>query len=1758
MKTYYKHSSQNTNSQLLNTVRVILTTSYKILITILSLPLKLLPHRLLQKLNSTQRLFVNVVLGAIFIVFGVWIATSLLNPEQTKAAWFDGNWSYRQAVTIKENNNSTINSYPVKITLSNLGDKARSDCYDIRIVNSVSKIIPSQIETCNTSGDSVLWFQANLTASQSQTYYIYYGNPGATLPSFPTKDTQLSASTNSSTHVFNLKNSSIELIGDTDNASGAIRNIIDVVTGLDGAQTTGSSHRVDYHYEGGQGDASGTSGSEQVINEGPVFKELYWTENASTYFTIYRKAYLFANYPILYQSYSIKNISGTSHTYNSSHHSMTESQRCYDFASNNLCDAASGDTQGGTTSTYSWFIDSANTIGLCKIRSASMTVGSTWRSNGNPVSSLTLNDQETSSWYDYYLRPITSSASCTSYADIQYTNAPTVSYSTEEHAPGPAAYWAFDEGQGSIANDSFGRNTGSLQGSPTWKNSDSCISNKCLLFNGSSQYISVPNNSSLNPTTGLTIEAWIKPTDIANNTNYNIVAKQDWGNKLGYRLAISGYGCNTNCLFFGVGDGTNRTEYVPNGVNLNDTGNWHHVVGVFSSGTLKVYVDGVLRGTTTTPVNTISNTSSLLAIARHSAGSEFFPGFIDDVRVYLYARSDNQVKVDYNTRGSGFSSVVLGAKDQSALSNGLVGYWKMDTATGSSELDSSGNGLTASLNNSTSWTTGKFGSAGSTDNTNSDRMVVSSAPNLTSEWTASAWFQYPLATTGGSWWTLFRGGGSVGADHQVLIRRSDYLLGMYDNDTGTGFHSTGFAMNTLSNGWHHLATVGSGTTQKFYIDGQYVGSTDKKSTSGIYSIGNCSCDGQNWGKFDEVRVYNRALSTSEISQLYNYAPGPIAYYNFEENSGSTLNDISGNGHNGTWNGTGSHYGNGKYGHAGKFNGIDDWVNIGTLNVTQDSTVEAWVYPEDTGTTGAYGIMGNSQAKRITWSGTSFQYFINNNSWTPTYRTVTQSGTSPLNRWYHVTGVRDSQSGTLKIYINGVLSNTTTGTPTDAVPNYGWTIVKRDSNTGFKGYIDEVKVYNYPRTPGQIVQDMNGGHPLGGSPVGSQTVYYKMDEGTGTSLRDTGPNNINGTITSCSWTTSGKNGRSIDCNGGGYVNLGSNTAFNTPSFTYTTWIKTGTLNPGTGNANIILGKESYTNNGFRSGLTSAGLVSFWTSQSGGDFNVTSTKAINDGNWHHLAFTYDDATSTFTMYIDGVKNGSTTGSYVVGTPGLYINGGIGGITRSNSSFDDFKVYSSALSADEIKIDYNQNSALSLGAVSTESDGKTPSNSLSRAYCVPGDTATCSPPSGEWNLNEGRGTTANDMSGNDNTATLNAVSWTQGHSGSALSFNGTTSYTSAPTSSSIDMTTNDFTLAAWVKTTSSNQQRIISKRSSGGLGYEMLLLSTGKVDFYIGDAGGFTFGGLNNTSVNDGKWHLIEIVFNRSGNAVSYIDGKQDASKSISTRNGSISSSVNLFFGRYSVSSSQFFTGSIDQVQIYDYARTASQVAWDYNQGKPVASYDFDECQGSVLHDLMYGNNGTITIGGSGTQTSTGTCQSASTAWGNGATGKFNNSLNFDGTDDYFEISQPAIPTSPNTFTISGWIKPSAQDGFIITPNSNGIDQYVLYDVDAHRIGVQVATSSDTNIGTYYTSNNAVPASTWTHFAVAINDRDVKIYINGRLNKSLTHGFDIGGWAGNWRIGQRGNSTFWYAGQIDQLQIFNYGLTDAQIRNLYNQGGAIRFGP
>jgi hypothetical protein len=516
------------------------------------------------------------------------------------------------------------------------------------------------------------------------------------------------------------------------------------------------------------------------------------------------------------------------------------------------------------------------------------------------------------------------------------------------------------------------------------------------------------------------------------------------------------------------------------------------------------------------------------------------------------------------------------------------------------------------------------------------------------------------------------------------------------------------------------------------------------------------------------------------------------------------------------------------------------------------------------------------------------------------------------------------------------------------------------------------------------------------------------------------------------------------------------------------------------------------------------------------------------------------------------------------------------------DEVKIYPYALTEDEIKTDYNRGMAAVMGATGNPASAgsATSSNAASLRYCVPGSADFCAPPVGEWKFDEMTGTTTYDTSGNGNEGVFvsqsTSPSWaTVGKIGSALRFDGSDDYAKVNLSPSIN-NLGPLTLEAWVLADSNGESdtgKIMCKNEeSGGAGaWSFGIRSNGRVQF-TKDFDGATelqvFSAVD--ALELGKWQNIMVTWDGGNDASEdvnfYINGQEAAHSWDSDGDGLVvpDTSVNLFIGNHEWQG-QTFDGLIDQVRIYNYVRTPAQIAWEFNQGKPVAYWKFDECQDGTIYDSAASwnggtaNNGTLQLGSSGV-TATGTCASSSNSfWYNGRTGKYNSAGSFDGEDDYVDLGLSAGNLiEGNSYTVSLWFKVNsplnALDGLI----SKDATWPFNFTIRRKNVG-QENLEFNTNSSCLDSTLIPLPGA-WYHF-IAIFDSSVgkRIYINGVLDAAdnYTVPSDPGGYDDKLFIGfdYRTTENRYFPGLIDDVKIFNYALTAEQVKIEYS-GGAVRF--
>ena len=209
--------------------------------------------------------------------------------------------------------------------------------------------------------------------------------------------------------------------------------------------------------------------------------------------------------------------------------------------------------------------------------------------------------------------------------------------------PQMVAYWKFDEGRGTTANDSAGENNGTIRGAE-WT---AGRFNNALSFDGVDDYVEVGDDPSLRfmQSSSFTISAWVMP--VLETENSFIVCKMRGGG----RRSVFGYLATWNSKIsgFSFGGESSWKGYVltQTGRNSAPVGSWYHLVGVYDDKDVRIYLNGELRSRRTFDLETGSTTPDknlvIGAMSYDSKIKSFFGGKIDEVRIYDGALSDAEI-----------------------------------------------------------------------------------------------------------------------------------------------------------------------------------------------------------------------------------------------------------------------------------------------------------------------------------------------------------------------------------------------------------------------------------------------------------------------------------------------------------------------------------------------------------------------------------------------------------------------------------------------------------------------------------------------------------------------------------------------------------------------------------------------------------------------------------------------------------------------------------------------------------------------------------------------------------------------------------------------------------------------------------------------------------------------------------------------------------------------------------------------------------
>jgi hypothetical protein len=868
-----------------------------------------------------------------------------------------------------------------------------------------------------------------------------------------------------------------------------------------------------------------------------------------------------------------------------------------------------------------------------------------------------------------------------------------------------------------------------------------------------------------------------------------------------------------------------------------------------------------------------------------------------------------------------------------------IGWWKLDNTTGTLAYDSTKAGNDASIFNGI-WVDGKIDNGlqfnGASTYAAVKNMVYNKIGQI-DQLTVMAWIKTTgsgsaiLDWDGSEYWSL-----GVNLDGSIDTGRVTWIT----CGATAGVNCLGSIKRVDDGKWHHIAVTYNSLLGKkdIYIDGALdnsaiVYTVGERLGTGVTRYGFIG-DGSEAniyngsrllkyfnGVIDEPRIIRKVLSPAEIQNQHSRISG---CWKFDETNGGVLQDSSGNANYGvaTNMDLGIIHVGGKEGNALAFDGVDDYVDCGNdaaLSIAKAITVEMWFYPQA-------WVSGYASHPINKWTSTSdanyVMYFFGdqagvNNKKICFYATAggTWQRVSPyyllpaLDTWYHIVWTYADDSGG-RLYVNGALQP-------GFVSSCGQLAVN-DANlkigeAGLNCIIDEAKIHSivlHQEEINIITSQIKGG--------------WYLNEGSGGYAADISSNNNQGTLTYMDLGTcwvDGKYGKALSFDGiNDYVNCGNASSLSlTDAITVEAWFRphawpaVASVHPISKWTKWQISDANYVM--YFYGPGSAYQKICFYGNAGGTWRALSPAYLIPAldAWYHIAWTYS-ATAGGKLYINGVlQAGSTSGYGALATNAADFK--IGDVF--NGAIDEVKIYSRALSKEEINIDMGN---------------------LFKYLYMYTLTDTTSQIKGGWYLNEGSGGYAADISSNNNQGTLTYMDlgtcWVDGKYGKALSFDGINDYVNCGNASSLSLT-DAITVEAWFRphawpaVASVHPISKWTKWQISDANYVMYFYGPGsayqKICFY-GNAGG-TWRALSPAYLIPAldAWYHIAWTYSATAGGKLYINGVLQA--------GSTSGYGALATNAADFKIGDVFNGAIDEVVIYSTVLDEAEINKD--MGAPPAT-------------------------------------------------------------------------------------------------------------------------------------------------------------------------------------------------------------------------------
>lgn len=605
-----------------------------------------------------------------------------------------------------------------------------------------------------------------------------------------------------------------------------------------------------------------------------------------------------------------------------------------------------------------------------------------------------------------------------------------------------------------------------------------------MSFNGTSDYVYIPNSASLNISDSITVSYWMRPLSIPTGYASHISSKSTPSKVTDATFVDYFYGGNnadTGKLNYIVNRGGSWASASPTSQVL-AINSWHFVTWTYDKNIGgRLYINGIEVPGGPVGSGALALNSEPVRLGHFFyGGHSYFNGNIANYKIFNRVLSSREIIELYNDSKPRLQI--------SSIEKGLIAHWPLDGVNYNSVTkrvtDSS-----AYSNHGTSYNEAVFADGrndkerGAMSFSNLDDRINISYKNPIYQTSIVAWFKSIGAPRGG--FHIITGGPNV----EISIPTTGKIrTGVVTDALGRKVYESGSGL--VDGNWHQVALTYDGSSLRSFIDGNL---TDNNSVTGNL-VGTAAEIGRYLGNaygangyISDVRVYNRALSGDEIKLLYNIysqnmGSGPLqkglildmpltSQYTKDNNIVIDNSAYARHGINNLGNINNDSY------DIINANGYIEHPTI-SFDKSESWSFSMWQYKPLGSATQWQAFIGDYMGNNggywmfhpgLSWYQDSYDNGTGTKPYGYMYSPVNLGDEIPYNKWYMLTVSYDGSDSNIYIYVNDVLEFTAEATwsPRPVSKASFRTIGQGGGNRYFEGKISNVKIYNRVLTAAEI-------------------------------------------------------------------------------------------------------------------------------------------------------------------------------------------------------------------------------------------------------------------------------------------------------------------------------------------------------------------------------------------------------------------------------------------------------------------------------------------------------------------------------------------------------------------------------------------------------------------------------------------------------------------------------------------------------------------